>query len=306
MTAIFVLGGGLSDERDVSLRSSAEVLRAVEQLGYQSVFVDPAEKDITEVATSSDIVLPILHGKHGEDGEIQRTLENNKLPFLGADSNSSGYCFDKWKTREILLKYSIPMPNGEYLTYQEYEENSLAYKPHVLKIVDGGSSIGTYIQRGSEPLKNSKDLFSGNKLVLEELIIGNEITVSILGDSALPVVEIIPPVDGEFDYENKYNGKTEELCPPLNVPKDIQAKAQTLALEVHQAMKCRHFSRVDVMVDSSDNLYVLEINTIPGLTAQSLFPKAAAAAGMNMNELIYKLFGMVAKDYDLNLDTFKV
>jgi D-alanine-D-alanine ligase len=305
---IFVLGGGKSTERDVSLRSSAEVLKSVEALGYKAKFIDTKTSDEYLNATSQDIVLPILHGKYGEDGTLQRELEKQGIPFLGSGSEASKNCFDKWVTRNILLSHNIPMPGGDLIGENQYKNHKLFAKPHVLKDLEGGSSIGTYIVRDQENIDWNVILeaFSGKKLLIEELIVGHEITVPILDETALPVIEIIPPVDGEFDYENKYNGKTQELCPPFNVNKTLQEQAMELATRVHNIMACRHFSRVDIMIDEQNKLYVLEINTIPGLTSQSLFPMSAKSAGMSMDALVEKLIGYVARDYQVNLELSKV
>lgn len=306
MAKIYVLGGGISDERDVSLRSSAEVLRAAEALGYNVEFIDPKISKDYLLATNSDIVLPILHGKFGEDGVLQAELEERNIPFLGAGSESSKNSFDKWLTRQILEQNDIKMPKAALVTYSDYFGHDISKMPHVLKIVDGGSSIGTYIIRdpsdGSEA--ELKDIFQDQKLVLEQLIIGTEITVPILGENALPVIEIIPPPDGEFDYENKYNGRTRELCPPENVSDAAQKQVRQIAEQVHNVMACRHFSRVDIMIDENDQQYVLEINTIPGLTAQSLFPQAARVAGMTMEQLVKQFVELVAADYGLNPNSF--
>jgi D-alanine-D-alanine ligase len=125
-------------------------------------------------------------------------------------------------------------------------------------------------------------------MLIEGLIDGQEITVSILGEVALPVIEIVPPANEEFDYENKYNGKTQELCPPQNVSEAIQKEAQNLAIKVQKILGVRHLSRVDMML-RGDQLYILEINTMPGLTDQSLFPKSARVAGLDMAQLSHKL-----------------
>jgi D-alanine-D-alanine ligase len=127
-------------------------------------------------------------------------------------------------------------------------------------------------------------------MLLEELIDGQEITVAVLADKVLPVIEIIPPQDAEFDYENKYNGKTQELCPPQHISEDIQKQAQELALRIHKELGLRDFSRTDIMIRRSDSkLFVLETNTIPGLTDQSLLPKAAAVGGINMPTFVKML-----------------
>jgi D-alanine-D-alanine ligase len=127
------------------------------------------------------------------------------------------------------------------------------------------------------------------RLLLEALIAGTEITVGMLGEQPLPVIEIIPPEHGEFDYENKYNGQTQELCPPVHVSPELQQAAQQLAQQVHELCGCRDFSRTDIIIDAEQQLWVLEINTIPGMTDQSLLPKAASVAGITMPQLVDRL-----------------
>jgi D-alanine-D-alanine ligase len=130
-------------------------------------------------------------------------------------------------------------------------------------------------------------------MLIEQLVEGNEVTVGILGDEALPVIEIIPPKDQEFDYENKYNGATAELCPPVNVSEELQRKAQELAVAVHNATGCRHLSRTDIMINNTGDLYIIDTNTLPGLTGQSLYPKAAAEAGYDWAQLVQRFASLI-------------
>lgn len=308
MAKIIVLGGGKSDEREVSLRSSKAVLTAIESLNIHVEFVDPKFSNTYLRASPKDIIMPILHGVFGEDGTLQKQLENHSLSFLGSGSQSSKNSFDKWKTREILQKNDIAVAPGAYLAFREYSSHPFAGLPHVIKLNDGGSSIGTYIIR--EPAEYSEreleKFFDKQKMIIEQLIIGTEITVPILGNTALPVIEIKPPKEGEFDYANKYNGKTQEICPPISVNTATQKKAQKLAEKVHHLLGCRHLSRVDIMIDQQNKMYVLEINTMPGLTEQSLFPLSAKVAGMDMPQLVGRLLGLVARDYALQLSDFKI
>lgn len=294
---ILVLGGGLSPEREVSLRSAKAVADAAKAAGFEVHERDPAGAiDFLDNLALGTIVFPILHGAGGEDGVIQKELEKRKLAYLGTDSSASAECFDKWKTRIKLGQAGIPMPKAALVNSNSYLANDLSARPHVLKVVRGGSSIGTLIVRNPSTVNRSAvdDLFNmDNEAVLEELIEGAEITVPVLGGQALPVIEIKPPKDGEFDYENKYNGTTQELCPPESISSELQQKAQVLAEQVHALMGCRHLSRVDIMVDQASNLYVLEINTMPGLTGQSLYPKSAAVAGYDMPALVKKFVSLV-------------
>lgn len=255
---------------------------------------DPADAFSAQKAATqaTDVVFPALHGATGEDGAIQKMLEDWRVTFVGSDSQASALCFDKDRFRKFMLEQGIMVPRGEVVSAEEFEKSDLRTKPFVLKPIDGGSSIDTLIVRRTTALdlRKVRDVFARHsQMLLEELIEGTEITVGILGEQALPVIEIIPPESGEFDYENKYNGATEELCPPRNVSEDLQQKAQEIALRAHKLCGCCDLSRSDFIIDKSGEIYLLEINTLPGMTAQSLFPKAANAAGLSMEELCEQL-----------------
>jgi len=295
MTRIHVICGGDSSEREVSLRSGTAVTQALQKMGYEVSKLDLAVTALDEVV-ACDVVFPVLHGAGGEDGTFQRELEEHNTKYVGSDSMASALCFDKWRYREIVLGAGLPVAQGALVGIDTYQENELANGPYVLKPFNGGSSIDTYIVR--DPLQAPHELIADTfsrypSLLMEQLIVGTELTVGVLGDTALPIIEIIPPVDGEFDYENKYNGATQELCPPQNVSESVQKRAQELALQAHQLTHCRDFSRTDIMYETAtDKLYILETNTIPGMTDQSLFPKMARTAGIEMPELCQQLVEM--------------
>ena len=292
-----------SPERDVSARSAKAVANAARAAGFEVAEINLLDGiSILDTIAKDSVVMPISHGINAEDGWIQSELEKRGLSFLGSGSLSSENCFDKWKARTILEKAGIKMPAAVHVTKDSFNEQKLAKNPYVLKILHGGSSIGTLIVRNPAEVEQSKinEIFNMEKTaVLEELIAGTEITVPMLDQLALPVIEIIPPPEQEFDYENKYNGATQELLPPKNVSADIQMKAQKITEHVHRTMNCRHLSRTDFMLDREGNLYVLEINTMPGMTDQSLYPKAAKVAGMEMPALVTKFVEMVKHDYNL-------
>jgi D-alanine-D-alanine ligase len=300
---VLVLGGGNSPERDVSLRSAKSVANAAREAGLDVIEKDPVGGlGFLDSLPRSTIVLPILHGQGGEDGSLQKELEERGLPFLGSNSDSSARCFDKWTTLKALKTANLPIAERALVTNNTYRQNSLSKKPHVLKVRRGGSSIGTLIVRDFVALKHEEidKLFElDSEAVLEELIEGTEVTIPVLDQTALPVIEIRPPEGLEFDYENKYNGLTAEICPPESVPPKLQEKSQRMSEQVHELMNCRHLSRVDIMIDKSGNLFVLEVNTMPGLTDQSLYPKSAAVAGLSMPELVKRFVELVKRDYSL-------
>jgi len=300
VTKVVILGGGNSPEREVSLRSAQAVMDAAQQAGYDVSILDPQSGwSVLDSIALDTVVLPMLHGIGGEDGEVQQELERRKLSFLGTGSTESELAFDKWQTKQLLKGKGISVPNGELVTFDQYRNHPMTKKPHVLKADRNGSSIGVYIVHDPQHLdqKQIEEVFLfGPCALLEELVEGVEITVPVLGVRALPVVEIIPPEGEEFDYENKYNGETQELCPPQNVSEEQQRLAQKIAEQAHMALGCKHLSRTDIIIDSSGELFVLEVNTTPGMTHQSLFPKSAATAGVSFPDLVEKFVHMAQQE----------
>lgn len=291
MERVLVLQGGNSEEREVSLRSAANVVQWLEKDGYTVKVADPADKDFDLAALSEhcDVVLPILHGEGGEDGYLQGQLQELQKPFLGSDSGACELTFNKALYREFVRKQKILMPAGVVVDRAQFDTAALRQAPYVLKPINGGSSVDTVIlpDLSKEPdAAYFDDLFNRHReMLLEELIDGDEITVGILRNKALPIIHIVPPENEEFDYENKYNGRTKEIVNPPNIPHEKQREAQNLALKLHVLTGCRHLSRSDFILARDGSVYTLETNTIPGLTEQSLFPKMAAADGLDMAAL---------------------
>lgn len=295
---VIVLGGGASPERDVSIRSARAVSDALIAAGYEVIEKDPKSGlEFLDSLDKDDIVFPILHGAEGEDGGIQSVLEAKGVRYLGTDSSHSKVTFDKNLARQVFIQNGILMPRAEIVTDQSYTDSELAKKPHALKVLRGGSSIGTYLVFDASKIDQQKvaDVFAlDNEAVIEELIVGTEITVPVLGEEALPVIEIVPPEDGEFDYENKYNGKSQEIVPAVSISAEKQKEAQEIALKAHEVCGCRHLSRTDMIVDANGGIYTLEINTMPGMTDQSLYPKSANVFGLPMPELMKRFVEMVS------------
>src|SRR3989344_6480138 len=214
---VLVLGGGNSPEREVSLRSAKYVIKAAKQAGFEVEEYDPASGfGYFDKVPKDTVVLPILHGINGEDGVIQAALEERGLPFLGADSASSTACFDKWLTLQAFKEYGVPTAKSQLIKKEDFARSELSQKPYVLKVVHGGSSIGVLIARDLSKINQEQvdEIFNmESRAVLEELVDGIEITIPVLDDTALPVIEIVPPTGGEIDYDNKYKGKTTEICP---------------------------------------------------------------------------------------------
>lgn len=290
MANVIVLSGGDSDEREISLLSGAAVAAALETAGHSVNVLDPSIglQNLLPAFREAEVVFPALHGLGGEDGVLQEFLEQNNISFVGTGAAASKLCFDKDLCTDLFEEHGVDVPKTELVHAEEFKSSDLIKAPFVLKPNDGGSSIDTFIVRdtGSFDFDQLDSVFKEHgKMLLQEFISGVEITVAVLGEAALPVIEIIPPEGGEFDYENKYNGKTQELCPPQNVLPETQLAAQKLAKKIHDFTNCRDMSRTDMIITDDQRLYVLENNTIPGLTNQSLLPKAAAYAGISMPEM---------------------
>lgn len=296
---VLVIGGGISGERKISLKSAKAVQEAALAAGHEAVFYDWdgnwdwLDKNLQDF----DLALPILHGVGGEDGQIQEYLETKHIKYLGSGPKASRLCFDKEKTRQVLAKNGVLVSRGGLVDFSQYRASPLSKLPHVLKPVDGGSSLETLIYRSPKNIDPSAavNLFDKHKtMLLEEYINGTEATMPILEGKDLPVIEIIPPEGETFDYENKYNGKTDELCPPRNINPQRQKRLQALGRKVHDYLGCKHISRVDVII-SGEKDYILEANTIPGLTNASLFPKSAQVIGIDMPELVDYLIKLASK-----------
>lgn len=293
MNKIVVLTGGTSSEREVSLRSGKVVADALRARGHQVDIVDTAEP--LGNLEGYDAAFPAIHGAGGEDGVLQAELEKRDIPYVGSDSAVSDRCFDKATFKQLLHEQGVDVPRGEVVTAATVWNSPLAKQPYVLKPVAAGSSIDTFIVRdpATADTQTITEAFARyGEMLLEELVEGTEITVGVINDIALPVVEIIPPENGFFDYENKYNGQTQELCPAVNVSAETQLEAQRLALIAHNTTGCRDLSRTDMIVTPTGRIVVLETNTLPGMTEESLFPKAAAAAGMDIQELCDRLVSL--------------
>lgn len=290
---ILLLVGGRQGEHEVSLRSGQAVARAFDALGYEYTQADPGDPnfDLDKSLAGVDLVFLALHGRGGEDGGLQAELEKRAIRFTGAGSEASHLCSDKWVYKQLLAKEDIPTPKGDLVTIHDMN-SPLFKKPYVLKPCDEGSSLDTHIVRkpNADELADDKRLLENHEeMLLEELIEGTEITVGVLGDEALPIIEIIPPEGREFDYHNKYNGETQELCPPQHVSEELQDQAKLLALRIHRLTGCRVMSRTDIMIDSDGDLFVLETNTLPGMTEQSLYPKMGLTAGYAWPEFIDRI-----------------
>lgn len=294
--SVHVLCGGFSNEREVSLASGAAVADALESLGCVARRIDVEKSFGAEgqhLLAGSGLAFIALHGEFGEDGEVQEILERWGVPYTGSGPEASRLAMDKVQSKQAFAEAGVRTPRWEVSARQGDPGRLVAALglPLVIKPSASGSSIGvTIVERPEQvqPALNEAGRHSGVPLV-EEFIPGRELTVGVLGDEALPVIEL--RTRGNFyDYRAKYadDAGTEYLC-PAPVPEPQAAAAQAAALAAHRALGCRDFSRTDLRLTPAGEVFVLEVNTIPGFTGHSLLPKAAAARGLSFAQLVEKI-----------------
>lgn len=280
-----VLKGGPGSEREVSLRSGASVAAALRSAGARVDEVEVIGTDV-RVSEGTELVFNLIHGTFGEDGGLQAVLCARGIPYTGEGEEESRIAFDKILTKKALERAGVPTPRSEILHAGATPSIPL---PIVIKAPRQGSSVGVHLIHdvaGIAPAL-ADCLLHGEEILVEELVIGRELTVGVLGDQVLPVVEI-KPNDGFYDYTNKYTkGATEYTVPAPLTPAETEA-VQAVSLAAVRALGLRVYSRVDVLL-APDGPTVLEVNTIPGMTETSLLPKAAAASGLDFVTLCCRI-----------------
>ncbi|MDR1529686.1 MAG: D-alanine--D-alanine ligase [Burkholderiales bacterium] len=288
---VAVLMGGASAEREVSLMSGGNVLEALRSQNIDAHMFDPAERNIWTLRDEGfERAFLMLHGRGGEDGVIQGALETLKIPYTGSGVMASALAMDKWRTKMIWRTSGIPTPR--YLIVDRYSDWSMVIEtlglPFMLKAAHEGSSIGI-AKIGHADISKIIETFSEvakyDELILaEEFIAGEELTATILDDVALPLVRIAAP-EGNYDFEHKYfSDDTCYFC-PSGIETDLEEKIREDALWAFNIIGCRTWGRLDVILREDGTWSFLEINTVPGMTAHSLVPMAARAAGITFERL---------------------
>jgi D-alanine-D-alanine ligase len=303
-----VLMGGVSAEREVSLRSGKAVYRALKSLGYDVVAID-AKGDLHASLKKQKVerVFIALHGGHGENGAVQGMLEIMGIPYTGSGVLASALAMDKVASKKIFLYHGIPVPPFRIVTSNELsvtgKRKDASYVtrhsflgrlklPVVVKPSTEGSSVGVEIVRDEKAFQHAlKKAFAyGETVLVEKYVRGKEVQIAILDDKVLGGVEVRPSKEF-YSYEAKYTaGLTEYIFPP-ELDTRTYWKAEAAALAAHQALGCSGATRVDLIIDKSNDPYVLEVNTIPGMTETSLLPKIAKNAGLEFPELIQRILG---------------
>lgn len=301
-----LIAGGTSDEREVSLRGAAGVAQALDPEKYDVVRYDPAT-DLARIASDAggiDVAFLLLHGVHGEDGTIQGFLDLLGIPYQGSGVLGSALAMDKHLAKTMFRLNGLPVAPWVMVEPNDLKDTGRiagsVRLPCVVKPVRQGSSIGMSIVREIEQLPAALRLAMrhDSEVMVEEYIKGRELTVGVIGNAeltALPLIEIIPDSRFEFfDYEAKYQpGASREIC-PAPVSEQVRLKAQAYALTAHRSLQLRGYSRTD-MILAGDELYLLETNTIPGMTPTSLLPQAAAEAGIPFGALLDRLIDLATE-----------
>lgn len=289
---VVVLSGGNSPEREISLKSGLAIEHALKEAGFATFSMDPAKQNFNKMflkcLSKIDVVFLALHGKGGEDGSIQGYLDTLKVPYTGSGVLASALGMNKIYSKRLFILNGMPTPAFQVFESEHSVKLSIPL-PVVVKPDSAGSTIGVAIVKEKKLLKSAmkKAKKFGDRILIEKYIKGKEITVAVLCDKALPVIEIIPKTKF-YDYKAKYT-------PGMSyhrIPADLSAKqyeyAQKLALKVHNVLGCSGVSRVD-MIARKNQIFVLELNSIPGFTGTSLVPEAASFAGISFPELVTML-----------------
>lgn len=279
---VTVLMGGPGAEREVSLRSGAAVCTALASTGAVVTAVDVVDRNVV-LPPETEVVFNIIHGTFGEDGDLQEILDKLEVPYTGEGAVGSRLAFDKIETKRRFDAGGVPNAPWEIIFKGQSPTISL---PFVAKPPREGSSVGVHLIHDEAAVEPAlRDCFNrSHDVLIESFVHGRELTVGILGDRALPVIEIVPK-EGFYDYEHKYTkGGSTYYC-PADLPPDVTRAVQDAALAAHRSLGLEVYSRVDVLLDEANTPFVLEVNTIPGMTETSLLPKAAAAVGITFSAL---------------------
>ncbi len=291
---VAVLAGGTSAERGVSRISGAAVAQALQKKGFRVLTFDPKNQLPKFIAARNeiDVVFPALHGRGGEDGEIQKLLTKLKIPFVGSGVRGMQNSFDKVRAKKIYRAGKLPIARQQVFAPNSQVRLKLKF-PVFVKPAREGSSFGASLVREDRQFAAAlKKAWTFGAALVEEFLDGTEISVGVLENpngklTALPPIEICSK-NSFFDFKAKYDSKFSEEIVPARISRTLEKRAQLLAKKAHQLLKLRHLSRSDFIIVGAQ-IYILETNTLPGFTPNSLFPKEAAAAGIEFAELIERL-----------------
>lgn len=290
---VAVLFGGTSAEREISLISGQAVLSALQTAGVNAEAFDPAERNIADIKTY-DRAFIVLHGRGGEDGTMQGALELLNIPYTGSGVLASALGMDKTRTKMLWLGCGLPTPSYARLTKDTNFEQVITDLglPLMVKPAREGSSIGMRKVEVAQDLEPAYAFAAqyDSEIIAEKWVTGKEYTIVILGDKALPVIRLQPHQShGFYDFDAKYNATdTQYLC-PCGLDVDDEQRLQALAVKAFEMVGAKGWGRIDAMQDQDGNFWLLEVNTVPGMTDHSLVPMAARAAGLSFQELVVNI-----------------
>lgn len=296
---VAVLLGGNSAERAVSLNSGNAVFEALNAQGIDVVKIDSKENLIGQLNTHAvDVAFIALHGVGGEDGTIQGLLEFYGLPYTGSGVKASAICMDKWRTKLIWQGLGLPTPA---FILAESSDDLSAFStqvgyPMMVKPALEGSSIGISKVKDSSAVQGAYDAAynTGSPVLAEQFVKGKEFTIAILNGKALPVIQL-KPANEFYDYDAKYIQDDTEYLLPCGLSPEKELEVQALALKAYESVGCKGWGRVDVMQDENENFWLIEVNTVPGMTDHSLVPMAAKAAGIDFQQLVIEILAAVER-----------
>ena len=292
---IAVLMGGPGSERDVSLATGRGVAKALRSLGAEVTEIDVRDEHF-ELPADVEFAFLTIHGTFGEDGQVQRILEQRGVAYTGDGVEASATAFDKIRSKKKFRERGVTTPHWQVVKAGQRPTIPL---PIVVKAPRQGSTVGIFTVKNESELESAMAEATkyDRELLIEKFVPGRELTIGILGDQALPILEIIPK-GGFYDFTNKYpflnpgaGGGAEHVC-PAKIPEDQTRAIQELALRAHRSLGLQVYSRVDVLLPENRAATVLEVNTIPGMTEASLLPEAAAAAGINYVDLCARIIAL--------------
>lgn len=291
---VTVLAGGPGAERAVSLESGRAVAEALRRRGHDVLVADIGPGNLAALDHPADVIFPALHGTFGEDGQLQRILEQRRLRFVGSGSRASTLAIDKVAAKRIAVETGIRTAVWEVVPAGRMPALPL---PVVVKPIDQGSSVGTHIARSPQELSRALAETCGTfgQALVERFIAGDEVTVGIVGAQPLSPI-CIRPKRGFYDYEAKYHDERTEYLFDSGQSDALRVRVRDESLQIFRALGCRHLARVDWIVDAAETPWFLEVNTIPGFTSHSLLPMAAAHDGIPFDELIERLVRLALEE----------
>lgn len=289
---VLVLTGGVGPEREVSLTTGKALAKTLEKT-YSVQLKDLTSEELPKnINRENTIVFPAIHGTFGEDGRLQAMLEEREIVYCGSGPAASRLCMNKFESKKVVEEAGVRVVEDlEFSDPKDLNKEEILSKlgqDLVIKPVDQGSSVALYVINGLEELDSALRKISSGNWMIEKRIFGREVTVGILGDCSLGIVEVIPK-GGVYDFERKYKSGSTEYRFPAVLDCEIENEVKNFALKAFHACGCRDFSRVDFIICEDGNVYFLEVNTLPGLTETSLLPKSASCSGYDFEKLANQL-----------------